>query len=158
MIDFVIWENQRKLLLKKLSNLDEMRFETPPSPEWSSGSFPISPSSPVVPSPIASPVATLTATISVDEDHFLEVGAHLELYGSILHYHTQRLDALPPTLFADINRDVRELYTRSGVVRDEIFSQRYRFRSLEREQERTAMTFGALWRPVLALKAMGQAC
>nr|GEZ49811.1 hypothetical protein [Tanacetum cinerariifolium] len=33
--------------------------------------------------------------------------------------------------------DVRELYTRSGVVRDDIFSQRYRFRSLEREQERT---------------------
>ncbi|GKC60382.1 hypothetical protein Tco_1087980, partial [Tanacetum coccineum] len=70
----------------------------------------------VVPSPIASPVATLTATISVEEDQFLEVGAHLELHRSILHDHTQRLDALPPTLFADINRDVRELYTRSGVA------------------------------------------
>ncbi|GKC11558.1 hypothetical protein Tco_1008340 [Tanacetum coccineum] len=76
-----------------------------------------------------------------------------ELYGSILHDHTQRLNALPPTLFVDIDKDVRELYTRSGVVRDEIFSQRYRFRSLEREHERTAMTFGALWRPVLALEA-----
>nr|GEZ38904.1 hypothetical protein [Tanacetum cinerariifolium] len=31
--------------------------------------------------------------------------------------------------------------------------ERYRFRSLEREQERTAMTFRALWRPVLALEA-----
>ncbi|GJV15638.1 hypothetical protein Tco_1360961 [Tanacetum coccineum] len=31
---------------------------------------------------------------------------------------------MPPTLFADIDKDVRELYTRSGVVRDEIFSQR----------------------------------
>ncbi|GJZ09073.1 hypothetical protein Tco_0543356 [Tanacetum coccineum] len=69
------------------------------SPEWSSGYFPISLSSPVVPSPIASLVATLKATIS-------------------------RLDALPPTLVADIDRDVRELYTRSGVVRDDIFSQR----------------------------------
>ncbi|GKB65466.1 hypothetical protein Tco_0921652 [Tanacetum coccineum] len=39
--------------------------------------------------------------------------------------HTQCLDALPPTLIADIDSDVRELYTRSGVVRDEIFSQRY---------------------------------
>ncbi|GJX92137.1 hypothetical protein Tco_0345463 [Tanacetum coccineum] len=38
--------------------------------------------------------------------------------------HTQRLDALPPTLFAEIDKDVRELYTRSGAVRDEIFSQR----------------------------------
>ncbi|GKB25209.1 hypothetical protein Tco_0864610 [Tanacetum coccineum] len=69
------------------------------SSEWSSGYFPISPSSLVVPSPIALPVATLKATIS-------------------------RLDALPPTLVADIDRDVRELYTRSGVVRDDIFSQR----------------------------------
>ncbi|GJV25375.1 hypothetical protein Tco_1378070 [Tanacetum coccineum] len=93
--------------------------QTPPSPEWSSGSLPISPSSPVVPSPIASP----------------------------------RLDALPPTLFANIDKDMRELYTSSRVVRDEIFSQRYRFRSLERDQERTAVTFGALWRPMLALEA-----
>nr|GEY55386.1 hypothetical protein [Tanacetum cinerariifolium] len=49
--------------------------------------------------------------------------------------------------------DVRELYTRSGAVRDEIFSQRYRFRSLDHEQERTAVMFGALWRPVLVLEA-----
>ncbi|GJY66622.1 hypothetical protein Tco_0576797 [Tanacetum coccineum] len=50
------------------------------SPKWSSGSLPVSPSSPIGPSPIASLVATLTGTISVD-----------------------------------IDRDVRELYTRSGV-------------------------------------------
>ncbi|GJW47635.1 hypothetical protein Tco_0079281 [Tanacetum coccineum] len=111
--------------------------QTPPSPEWSSGSLPVSPApsvipSPIpsrmisltVPSPIASPVATSTATISVDEDQFIKVGAQLKLYGSILHDHTQRLDAMPLTLFAGIDRDVRELYTRSGVVRDEIFSQR----------------------------------
>ncbi|GKE40834.1 hypothetical protein Tco_1464239 [Tanacetum coccineum] len=109
--------------------------QTPPSPEWSSGSLPISPSSSVVPSPIASPVATTTAIISVDEDHFLEVGAQLELYGSILHDHTQRLDALPPTFIANIDRH------------------RYRFRSLEQERERTTVTFGALWRPMLALEA-----
>ncbi|GKB83839.1 hypothetical protein Tco_0950734 [Tanacetum coccineum] len=41
--------------------------QTPPSPEWSLGSLPVSPS-PVVSSPIASPVATPAATISVDED------------------------------------------------------------------------------------------
>ncbi|GJV83836.1 hypothetical protein Tco_1523734 [Tanacetum coccineum] len=37
--------------------------QTPISPEWSSGSLPVSPSSPVVPSPIASLVATPTTTI-----------------------------------------------------------------------------------------------
>nr|GEZ14520.1 hypothetical protein [Tanacetum cinerariifolium] len=102
--------------------------QTPPSHEWS------------------------LATISIDEDQFIEIGAQLELYGSILHDHTQRLNALPPTLVKDIDRDVRELYNKSGVVRDEIFLQRYMFRSLKREQERTVVTFGALWRPVLALE------
>ncbi|GKD68583.1 hypothetical protein Tco_1322673 [Tanacetum coccineum] len=126
--------------------------QTPPSIEWSFGSLPISPSSLVVPSPIASPVATPTATISVDKDQFIEVGAQLELHGSILYDHTQRLDALSSTLVADIDNDVRELYTRSGEVRDEIISQRYRFRSLEREKERVTVTFGALWRPALALE------
>nr|GEX58062.1 hypothetical protein [Tanacetum cinerariifolium] len=59
--------------------------QTPPSPEWSSGSLPVSLSSPV-----------------------------LELYESILHDHMQRLDALPPTLFEGYDRDLRELYTREN--------------------------------------------
>nr|GEW00855.1 hypothetical protein [Tanacetum cinerariifolium] len=139
---------------------------TDPEDGMTSGSLPISPSPsvvsshvsspmipPSVPSSIALPMATSTATIPVDEDQFIEVGAQLELYRSILQDHTQRLDAMPPTLFAEIDRDVRELYNRSRAVKDDIFSQRYRFRSLEHEQERTVVTFGALWRPVLALKA-----
>nr|GFB57339.1 hypothetical protein [Tanacetum cinerariifolium] len=88
--------------------------QTPPSLEWSLGSLPISPSSSVVPSPIASPVATSTATISVDEDQFLEVGAQLELHMSILYDHTQRLDVIPPTLFEGYDMDLRELYTREN--------------------------------------------
>ncbi|GJY92822.1 hypothetical protein Tco_0508604 [Tanacetum coccineum] len=127
--------------------------QTPPSLEWSLGSLQVSPSSPIVPSPIASPVATLAATISVDEDQFTEVGAQLEFHGGILQDHTQRLDALPPMLFEGYNRDLRELYTRSGAVRDEIFLHRYRFRSIKREQERATVTFSAIWRPILALEA-----
>nr|GEZ45837.1 hypothetical protein [Tanacetum cinerariifolium] len=92
--------------------------QTPPSPEWSPASLLVLPSSPVVSSPIASQVATPAATISVDEDQFLEVGVQLEFYESILYEHTQCLDALPPTLFEGYDRDLRELYTRSGVVRD----------------------------------------
>nr|GEV28871.1 retrotransposon protein, putative, unclassified [Tanacetum cinerariifolium] len=101
-------------------------IQIPPSPEWSSDSLPIlpiSPLSPVSPSPIASLVATPTATIFVDKDPFLEVGAHLEHHGRILYDHTHCLDALPPTLFTDIDRDVRELYTTSGVVFEDLVLQ-----------------------------------
>nr|GEY84150.1 hypothetical protein [Tanacetum cinerariifolium] len=129
--------------------------QTSSSPEWSFDSLPISPSSLVVPSSLASPVATLIANISVDEDHFPEVGVQVELHRSLLYDHTQHLDALPPTLFVDIDRDVRELYTRLREIRDEIFSQRFRFRSLEHEHERATVTFRVLWRPVLAVKAWG---
>ncbi|GKD74738.1 hypothetical protein Tco_1333020, partial [Tanacetum coccineum] len=100
--------------------------QTSPSPKWSLGSLLVSPSSLVVSSPIASLVATPAATIS-------------------------SLDALPPALFEDHDRDLRELYTRSWAVRDEIFSQRYRF--LEREQKRATVTFSAIWRLILALEA-----
>nr|GEY40439.1 hypothetical protein [Tanacetum cinerariifolium] len=69
---------------------------TPASPKWSFDSLPVLPSSPIVPNPVASPVTSPIAMIVVDEDEFLEVGAQLELHGSILHDHTHRLDALPP--------------------------------------------------------------
>ncbi|GKB67517.1 hypothetical protein Tco_0928929 [Tanacetum coccineum] len=135
--------------------------QTPPLPDWTPGSLPVSPSlldvpspvsSPMVPLTVSSPVTTSTATIPIDEDQFIEIGAQLELYRGILQDHTQRLDAMLPTLFVKIDRDVRELYTRSGSVKDEIISQRYRFRSLKYEQEKVAVTFGAIWRPVLVLE------
>ncbi|GJQ88913.1 hypothetical protein Tco_0000052 [Tanacetum coccineum] len=55
-----------------------------------------------------------------------------------------------PKLFEGYDRDLRELYTRLRDVRDEIFSQRYRLRSLKQEQERATVTFSAIWRQVLA--------
>ncbi|GJX34301.1 putative reverse transcriptase domain-containing protein [Tanacetum coccineum] len=51
---------------------------------------------------------------------------------------------------------IGELFTRSGAVMDEIFSQRYRLRSLEHEKERVVVTFGAIWRPVLALESLAE--
>ncbi|GKC16445.1 hypothetical protein Tco_1013227 [Tanacetum coccineum] len=99
--------------------------QTPPSPEWSFGSLPVSPSSLAVPTLVASPGTTLAAIIAVDEGEFLK----------------------------GYDRDLRELYTRSRAVRDEIFSQCYRLRSLEQEQERATVTFDAIWRPVLALES-----
>nr|GEV01220.1 hypothetical protein [Tanacetum cinerariifolium] len=70
--------------------------------------------------PVQTPPSS--TTISIGEDEFLEVGAHLELHESILRDNTQCLDALPPTLYEGYNRDLRELYTRSRDVKNEIFS------------------------------------
>ncbi|GJR96358.1 hypothetical protein Tco_0268532 [Tanacetum coccineum] len=70
-----------------------------------------------------------------------------------IYDHTQRLDALPPTLFEGYDRYLKELYTRSRAVKDEVFSMRYRLRSLEQEHERATVTFDAIWRLVLALEA-----
>ncbi|GJV47991.1 hypothetical protein Tco_1438203 [Tanacetum coccineum] len=106
-----------------------------------------------IPSPVPTPVTTLVAIITVDGDEFLEVGAQLDLHRSILHDHTQRLDALLPTLIKGFRRDITELLDRSGAVRDEIHSQCFRLRSLKQGQERATITFGAMWKRVLALEA-----
>nr|GEV20263.1 hypothetical protein [Tanacetum cinerariifolium] len=63
--------------------------QTPSSLEWSLGSLPVSPLSPVVPSPIALPVATSTTIISIDDDQFIEVnvkywGSKMSASGSLL--------------------------------------------------------------------------
>ncbi|GKE92465.1 hypothetical protein Tco_1573560 [Tanacetum coccineum] len=68
--------------------------QTPPSPEWTSGSLPISPSPSVVPSPISSPMIPLTipspvATLAtVETEGFLtELGAQVEMQGGLIHDH-----------------------------------------------------------------------
>nr|GEW52153.1 hypothetical protein [Tanacetum cinerariifolium] len=97
--------------------------------------------------------------LALDEDHvcttptttkiqgFLtELGAQVEMQGGLIHDHTVRLEEQSPALFERYDRDIGELFTRSGAVRDDIFSQRCRFMSLEHEheRERTVVTFGAL--------------
>nr|GEZ07637.1 hypothetical protein [Tanacetum cinerariifolium] len=156
-----------------------------PSSEEEEATPEVLPSSPLVPTLVASPVTTLEATIAVDEDEFLErelqklrdrftilerEGSHrgklvvdslevvviIVLGGSctkLVNLWMAHLDALPPALFEGYNGDLRELYTRSRVVRDEIFSQRYRLKSLEQEHKKATVTFGAIWRPVLALES-----
>ncbi|GJX75812.1 hypothetical protein Tco_0322623 [Tanacetum coccineum] len=111
--------------------------QTSPSPEWSSGSLPISPTPSIIPSPISSPMIPLIVPSPVASP------ATAEAEGFLTELGAQRYD-----------RDIGEFFTRSGAVRDEIFSQRYRLRSLEHEQERVTVTFGAIWRPVLALESL----
>ncbi|GKB18380.1 hypothetical protein Tco_0852303 [Tanacetum coccineum] len=134
--------------------------QTPPSPEWTPGSLPLSPSHSDVPSPISSPMIPLTVPSPVatpataeTEGFLTELGAQVEMQRGLISDHAVRLEELSPALFERYDRDIGELFTRSGAVKDEIFSQRYRFRSLEYEQERVAVTFGAIWRPMLTFEA-----
>ncbi|GKE69568.1 hypothetical protein Tco_1527640, partial [Tanacetum coccineum] len=130
--------------------------QTPPSSEWSFGALPVSPSSLAVPTPVASPAdsSPVASPATVEAESFLaELGAQVELQGGLIHDHIQRLDTLPTALFEGYNQDFRELYARSRTVREEIFSQRCRLMSLEQEHERAIVTFGAIWRLVLALES-----
>ncbi|GKC70598.1 hypothetical protein Tco_1116481 [Tanacetum coccineum] len=105
--------------------------QTPPLPEWTS----------------ATPA-------TVETKGFLtELGDQVKMHEGLIHDHVVQLEELSPALFERYNMDIGELFTRLVAVREEIFSQRYRFRSLEYEQERVVVTFRAIWRPVLALEA-----
>ncbi|GJT39117.1 hypothetical protein Tco_0938982, partial [Tanacetum coccineum] len=105
----------------------------------------------MIPLTIPSPVASLATAEA--EGFLTELEAQVEMHGGLIQDHTVRLRELSAALFERYDKDIGELFTRSGEVRDEIFSQRYQFRSLEHEQERVAVTFGAIWRPVLALES-----
>ncbi|GKD45346.1 hypothetical protein Tco_1269991 [Tanacetum coccineum] len=92
--------------------------QTPPSPEWSSGSLPVSPPPSIVPSPISSPMIPLTipspvASPATDEtEGFLtELGAQVEMQGGLIRDHMVRLGDLSPALFERYDRDIRELFT-----------------------------------------------
>ncbi|GJS83402.1 hypothetical protein Tco_0749943 [Tanacetum coccineum] len=79
----------------------------------------------MIPLTVPSPVA---APATAKTEGFLtELGAQVEMQGRLIRDH--------------------------AAVKDEIFSQIYQFRSLEHEQERAAVTFGVLWRPLLALES-----
>ncbi|GKE94529.1 hypothetical protein Tco_1579384 [Tanacetum coccineum] len=119
--------------------------QTPPSPEWTSGSLPISPSHYDVPSPISSPIKPLTVPYfvatptTVEAEGFLtELGAQVEMQGGLIRNHAVRLEELSPALFERYDKDIRELFIRLGVVREDIFSQRYRFRS-QMDAQRAAL-------------------
>ncbi|GJW66821.1 hypothetical protein Tco_0121245 [Tanacetum coccineum] len=92
--------------------------QTLPSPEWSSGSLPVSlapslVSSPMiqltVPSPVASPATAET------EGFLTELGARVEMQEGFVRDHTTRLGELSPALFERYDRDIRELLTRAAL-------------------------------------------
>ncbi|GKE16375.1 hypothetical protein Tco_1423952 [Tanacetum coccineum] len=97
---------------------------------------------------VASPATAKT------EGFLTKLGARVEMLGGLIRDHTIRLGELSPALFERYDMDIGELFTRSGVVRDEIFSQRYRFRSLEHEQERVVRA--ALWHAISDMQKENQ--
>ncbi|GJT77544.1 hypothetical protein Tco_1044269, partial [Tanacetum coccineum] len=120
--------------------------QTPPYPKRSLGSLPVSLAHSIVPSPISSPMIPLTVpsvvaspAMAETKGFLTELGARVKMQGGLIHDHTVRLGELSPFLFERYDRDIGEFFTRSGAVRDEIFSQRYQFRSLKHEQERVVI-------------------
>nr|GEU97472.1 hypothetical protein [Tanacetum cinerariifolium] len=71
-------------------------IQTPPSPEWLSGSLPISPAPSIIPSPISSPMISLI----------------VPLPEGLISNHTVRSWELSPALFERYDRDIWELFTR----------------------------------------------
>ncbi|GJZ04045.1 hypothetical protein Tco_0537320 [Tanacetum coccineum] len=96
--------------------------QTPPSPVGTPASPKWFLESPLVSPIIPSPITTLVPVVALDKGELLDIRAQLELHGSILHTHTERLDALPPTLFEGYGRDFTKLFSRSEAVREEIHS------------------------------------
>ncbi|GJW90928.1 hypothetical protein Tco_0168481 [Tanacetum coccineum] len=86
-----------------------------------SGSLPISPSPSDVPSPISSPMIPLTVPsplatpAAVKTEGFLtKLGAQVQIQGGLISDHAVRLEELSPALFKRYDRDIGELFTRSG--------------------------------------------
>ncbi|GKD71091.1 hypothetical protein Tco_1325181 [Tanacetum coccineum] len=122
--DIVYMDNEFDIpLVHSLVQTSPSPVGTPASPEWFLESRPVSS---IVPSLVATP----TPVEALDASDLLVIGAQLELHGSILYTHTERLDALPPTLFEGYGRDFIELFSRSATVCEKILLQHARLRSL----------------------------
>nr|GEW98443.1 hypothetical protein [Tanacetum cinerariifolium] len=107
--------------------------QTPPSLKWSSGLLLVSLAPFIVLSPFSSSMIPLTIPLPVaspataeDEGFLTELGAQVEMQGGLIHDHMIQLGELSPALFERI---------------------------LEHEQERVAVTFRAIWRPVKAIES-----
>ncbi|GJY55672.1 hypothetical protein Tco_0454787 [Tanacetum coccineum] len=93
-------------------------IQTPPSPEWSSGLLPISPTPSTIPSPISLPMISLTnpspvasPAMAKAEGFLTELGAQVKMQGGLIHDHTVQLRELSPALFERYDRDIGELFT-----------------------------------------------
>ncbi|GKB89314.1 hypothetical protein Tco_0961586 [Tanacetum coccineum] len=79
--------------------------------------------------PLTIPLLVASPATAETDGFLTELGARVEMQGGLIHNHMVRLEELSHALFERYDRDIGELFTRSGAVRDGIFSQIYRFRT-----------------------------
>ncbi|GKG51402.1 hypothetical protein Tco_0541786, partial [Tanacetum coccineum] len=70
------------------------------------------------PSPVASPTTAET------KGFLTKLGPQVQMQEGLIGDHAIRLEELSPALFERYDKDIGELLTRSGAVRDDIFSHR----------------------------------
>ncbi|GKG54319.1 hypothetical protein Tco_0557842, partial [Tanacetum coccineum] len=70
--------------------------------------------------PLTIPSLVATPAIAETEGFLTELGAQVEMQKGLIRDHAVRLEELSPALFERYDRDIGELFTRSGAVRDEI--------------------------------------
>ncbi|GJR55532.1 hypothetical protein Tco_1406053 [Tanacetum coccineum] len=105
--------------------LEEDDVYDTPSPKWTFGSLSISPSPSVVPSPVSSPMILLTAPSPIASLATVETEGFLTELGA-------------------------QVEMQRGLIRDHAVRLE---KSLKYEQEWVAVTFGAIWRPMLAMES-----
>nr|GEV34238.1 hypothetical protein [Tanacetum cinerariifolium] len=96
-------------------------------------SLPVSPSSPVVPSPIASPVTTPKTTISVDEDQFIE--ERLEMRSFCKGHVDTRMADMSQARYDD-HRPIHDMLVQEADMQRELQEMRGRVTALEQERSR----------------------
>ncbi|GJU27119.1 hypothetical protein Tco_1165740 [Tanacetum coccineum] len=126
--------------------------QTPPSPDWTSGLLPTSPSHSDVPSPISSPlisltipspVATPTATIPVNVDQFLEERTTMTFEAlwrpvQALKAWARRVDTRMANMLQagyDDHRLVHNLLVQQATLQHELQEMKGRITALEQEME-----------------------
>nr|GEY41654.1 hypothetical protein [Tanacetum cinerariifolium] len=127
--------------------------QTPPSPEWTSGLLPISPSPSVVPLPVSSPMIPLTVpspmatsitAIPVDEDQFKEVRTAITfraLWRPVLALEAWvgRVDTQVTDMSRagyDEHRLVHDMLLQQTALQRELQEMRGRVNALEQERDR----------------------
>ncbi|GJZ83202.1 hypothetical protein Tco_0648375 [Tanacetum coccineum] len=115
--------------------------QTPPSPEWTSGLLPISPSPYVVPLPVSS---------AETEGFLTELGAQVQMQGGLIRDHAIRLEELSSALFKrSLEYEQENVATTFGVIWRPVLA-------LESWEGQTDAQRAALWHAISDMQVENQ--